>query len=291
MLSFGVVGTKFGSNYIRTIQNELADIAQVTWICSKSSERYGSNTDKGRIFYTNDYKEICNNVRNIVIATPASTHYEICKYALEQNCNVICEKPFTLDYVQSLELNLIAKSKNLNLCVDHTDLWNGGYLKLKGQFNRKEITLIEYELGDWREQRLDVSHVFDWMPHQIAVVLDLLQKIPEIVSVEGNNDDVTVKLKAQNAAVRLRASRLMKHKMRYIDCWDEKQHWAYDDVKKNLGKNMGDDFSEESFDRKPPLTRLLEEFCAAVEAKEVRFNANLACDVVKMLEEIDKEIK
>lgn len=40
----------------------------------------------------------------IVVSTPSSLHYRICKKALENNISVFCEKPFTTDPVQAQEL-------------------------------------------------------------------------------------------------------------------------------------------------------------------------------------------
>ena len=49
----------------------------------------------------------------IYIATVNSTHYENMRLCLENNKNVICEKPFTLNYSEALEIINLAKSKNL----------------------------------------------------------------------------------------------------------------------------------------------------------------------------------
>ena len=49
----------------------------------------------------------------VYIATINSTHYENMRLCLEHNKNVICEKPFTLNYSEALEIINLAKSKNL----------------------------------------------------------------------------------------------------------------------------------------------------------------------------------
>jgi len=49
----------------------------------------------------------------VYIATINSAHYENMRLCLEHNKNVICEKPFTLNYSEALEIINLAKSKNL----------------------------------------------------------------------------------------------------------------------------------------------------------------------------------
>ena len=101
-VNFGIIGRGFGYNYIRTIKAEIPDLAEVVGVCSK-------NIQAGQIitkFITEDYRELCGlcsyNLDCVVIASPASLHYKMVKCALENNKHVICEKPFTLNYIQEL---------------------------------------------------------------------------------------------------------------------------------------------------------------------------------------------
>ena len=54
-----------------------------------------------------------DNIDLIYIATINSQHYEHMRLCLENNKNVICEKPFTLNYSEALEIVNLAKTKNL----------------------------------------------------------------------------------------------------------------------------------------------------------------------------------
>ncbi|WP_298770690.1 Gfo/Idh/MocA family oxidoreductase [uncultured Shewanella sp.] len=51
-------------------------------------------------------------IEAVSIATPNSTHYEICKAALEARLHVVCEKPITFAIEEALELKSIAKKNN-----------------------------------------------------------------------------------------------------------------------------------------------------------------------------------
>lgn len=53
-----------------------------------------------------------DGIQAVSIATPNSTHYEICKAALEANLHVVCEKPITFTSEEAEELKVIAEQNN-----------------------------------------------------------------------------------------------------------------------------------------------------------------------------------
>lgn len=73
----------------------------------------------------------------IYIATVNSCHYEHMRLCLEHNKNVICEKPFTLNYSEALEIINLAKSKNLYISEA---LWTS-YMP----FNNKLLEILKNE--------------------------------------------------------------------------------------------------------------------------------------------------
>jgi predicted dehydrogenase len=58
-----------------------------------------------------------DGIEVVSIATPNSTHYQICKAALEAGIHVVCEKPITFKSSEAIELQDLAKSKGLILGV------------------------------------------------------------------------------------------------------------------------------------------------------------------------------
>jgi len=56
----------------------------------------------------------------VVIVTPNFTHYNIAKIFLENNINVVCDKPLTVTSAQATELKKLAGKKGLSLCVTYT---------------------------------------------------------------------------------------------------------------------------------------------------------------------------
>ena len=53
-----------------------------------------------------------DGIEAVSIATPNSTHYEICKAALEAGLHVVCEKPLCFTSAEAEELVALAKAKN-----------------------------------------------------------------------------------------------------------------------------------------------------------------------------------
>ena len=52
-----------------------------------------------------------DGIRVVSIATPNSSHYAICKAALQAGLHVICEKPLTTGLDQALELEALAQAQ------------------------------------------------------------------------------------------------------------------------------------------------------------------------------------
>lgn len=71
------------------------------------------------------------SIDTIYVAVPNNLHYSVAKKALEAGKNVICEKPFTLNYHETVELFELAESKNLILIEAITNQYLPNYLEIK----------------------------------------------------------------------------------------------------------------------------------------------------------------
>lgn len=97
----------------------------------------------------------------VVIATPNFTHYAIARTFLENNINVVCEKPFTVTSDQARELDELAAAKGLSVCVTYTYT---GYPMVKharqmihnGDLGDIRFVNAEYP-QDWLSTRLEAS--------------------------------------------------------------------------------------------------------------------------------------
>ena len=93
-----------------------------------------------------DLDECLSNpsIDTIYVAVPNNLHYSVAKKALEAGKNVICEKPFTLDYHETIELFQLAESKNLILIEAITNQYLPNYLEIKENLSQiGNIRLVE----------------------------------------------------------------------------------------------------------------------------------------------------
>jgi len=131
---------------------------------------------------------LSNEIDAVVIATPVFTHFSLAKKALENGKHVLLEKPMTSSIKEAEELMNLAKQKGLLLMVDHTFLYTGAVMKMKQLINEKSIGDIQYfdssriNLGLFQ---IDVNVLWDLAPHDISILLHLINKKPYSVNSTG----------------------------------------------------------------------------------------------------------
>jgi predicted dehydrogenase len=114
-----IVGTGFvGVIHIEALRR--LGFVDVVAICER-----GDAKSKAESLYVengyNDYKKMIDeeNLDFIHICTPNITHYEITKYALLKNVNVVLEKPMTFNSDEAKELVELASQKKLVCAVNY----------------------------------------------------------------------------------------------------------------------------------------------------------------------------
>ncbi|MBI2059045.1 MAG: Gfo/Idh/MocA family oxidoreductase [Nitrospirae bacterium] len=121
----------------------------------------------------------------VVIATPATTHFQLVKAALESGKDVLCEKPLTLKSSESDLLHEMAQRTKRILMVGHVFLFNAGIRRLKEYLDRHALGTLHYiyssrlNLGPVRQ---DVDVIWDLASHDVSIMNYLLQAEPEEVS-------------------------------------------------------------------------------------------------------------
>lgn len=98
----------------------------------------------GEIF--TDFDQCLNEAEfdTVYVAVPNHLHFEFAKKALENGKNVICEKPFTLNLAQFMELKAIALEKGLVLVEAITNQYLENYQAIKDVLPRLgELKIME----------------------------------------------------------------------------------------------------------------------------------------------------
>ena len=125
-----------------------------------------------------------------IIATPASTHLEIAARFVAAGVPVLVEKPLCLDLASALRFREeVARQRGLAL-VDHIHVFSPAYRRLKALSPALgAITRIESCGGRHGPFRPDSSPLWDWGPHDVSMVLDLLGESPRRVSARRTFDE------------------------------------------------------------------------------------------------------
>ncbi len=126
----------------------------------------------------------------IIIATPTTTHFSLAKKVLESGKHVWIEKPMTQTLEQAKTLLEIAKQNKRIIHVDHIFIYTEAVAIIKKMLDRGELGDLYYfdsvriNLGLFQH---DVNVVWDLAPHDISIMLYLLNEYPVGVSVFANS--------------------------------------------------------------------------------------------------------
>lgn len=189
VLGVGRWGVHFVRNFMHHPQTELIAVVDASE-ASLALCQQKFNLDRNQTVFATNWKEIknLNNLDAIVVATPASTHYPLIKDALNSGYHVLAEKPLTLDPKECLELSQLAASKELQLLVDHTYLFNSVVNRGQEVIKSDRIGELRYGYGTRTHLspvRQDVDALWDLAIHDIAIFNHWLGQTPSRVQAKG----------------------------------------------------------------------------------------------------------
>ena len=116
-MNLGIIGAGMIVKDFLSFAHKLPEI-NLEAIVARNLENLKRLSDEYEIknIYTNIEECLANTaIDTIYVAVPNNLHYSVAKKSLEAGKNVICEKPFTLNYEEAVELFSLADSKNLIL--------------------------------------------------------------------------------------------------------------------------------------------------------------------------------
>jgi predicted dehydrogenase len=237
-------GGYWGKNLIRNLA-QLDTLAAICDSDKKLLKKYSKNYPT--VDTTTNYKELLNNpdINAIVIATPASTHYDIVKAALLAGKDVLVEKPFTTTLKEARDLVKIAEEKELILMVGMVFLYNAAVRKVKELIDSGELGNIHYMFFQRRnlgKVRQDVNSWWNLAPHDISILSYWIKQKPINLTVRGFDfiqpgiEDVVMATieYAQNASAFIHTSWLDPAKVRRAIVVGSKKMVIYDDMSQDM---------------------------------------------------------
>jgi len=177
----------------------------------------------------------------VAIATPARTHYELSKRALQAGKDVFVEKPMSLSVEHARELVDIAAGGDRILMVGHLLEYHPGVRKMKELIDSGELGDLYYvysERVNLGRIRNDENALWSFAPHDVSVILHLLEEEPEEVAAIGaaylqpGIEDVAFLWMrfARNRLAQVHVSWLDPHKIRRTTLVGDRTMVVFDDM-------------------------------------------------------------
>lgn len=243
LLKFGAIGCGYwGPNLIRNF----VEIPTTELIAVADLDQDRLQHMQGRYsqikYTTQDYHDFFKlELDAVVISTPPQTHYKIAKECIENGLHVLIEKPLATNSEDVRRLIQLAEEHNRILMVGHTFEYNPAVRALKEMINSGELGEIQYI--DAVRASLGLFHptmnvIWDLAPHDISIMLHLLEESPYSVSTRGiacvqpTVEDVAymAMMFPNNVLAHIHMSWLDPCKTRRITVVGSKKMVVYDDV-------------------------------------------------------------
>jgi predicted dehydrogenase len=133
---------------------------------------------------------LAGDVEAVVVASPIHTHHRLAREALLAGKHVLVEKPLATSVADAVELIDLARRRHLVLMAGHTFVYNPAVRELRRLVQAGELGRIYY--GDAARLNLGLFQrhanvAWDLAPHDIAMLMYLLDEEPVLVSARGTS--------------------------------------------------------------------------------------------------------
>lgn len=143
-----------------------------------------------QVAYRQNYADVllADNIRGVVLATPAVFHFDMAKRALLAGKDVFVEKPLALNVAEGEELVELATGCDRILMVGHILQYHPAVRKLKELIDDGSLGRVEYIYSNRLNMgkiRAEENILWSFAPHDISVLLGLLGEEPQSTTCEG----------------------------------------------------------------------------------------------------------
>jgi predicted dehydrogenase len=239
----GIIGLGYwGPNYARVLR-ELGT-ADLVWACdARPQALHFMRARYPDVILTTSADDVLDDpsVDAVVIATPSSTHASLTLAALEAGKHVLCEKPLAFTVAECDQVISAAEDAGRVLMVGHTFIFNPAVRRMKELIDDGAIGSIRYchsartGLGPIRQ---DVNALWDLAPHDISIILHLLDREPVEVAAFGESylrepteDVVFVTLRLEGGVLaNIHVSWIDPYKTRRLTVIGKQKMLVFDDV-------------------------------------------------------------
>ncbi|MGZ3570329.1 MAG: Gfo/Idh/MocA family protein, partial [Thermodesulfobacteriota bacterium] len=243
MINVAVVGAgAWGKNHIRVF-SEIPNV-RLRYVCDQDPSKLRSlQKTYPQAKMVEDLKPILQDpeVRGVVVASSALSHYSLSKEILEADKDVLVEKPMALSAKDAEEMIEISERRKRILMVGHLLIYHPVVDRLKDMVASGELGKIYYiytqrvNLGVIRQ---DENALLSFAPHDVSVILYLLDEEPVMVTgcgesyiQKGIEDVAFLGLQFSDGKMaNIHLSWLDPHKLRKITIVGSKKMVVFDDM-------------------------------------------------------------
>jgi len=169
-----VIGAgRWGNNIIRTVSS--LDGVSLGAVASRNPKTAGLVPTDCRVVA--HWRELvaASDLDGIIIASPPETHLEILLAAIAAKMPVLVEKPLVCSREQAQSLRAALAGVPAIILVDHIHLFHPAFRALRREAAKLgPVRSIASSAGNRGPYRADVSVLWDWGPHDLAMCLALV---------------------------------------------------------------------------------------------------------------------
>jgi predicted dehydrogenase len=243
MINIAVVGAgAWGKNHIRVF-SEIPSV-QLKYVCDQDSSRLlPLQKTYPQTRMVGDLTPILKDpeVKGVVVASSALSHYSLSREIMLADKDVLVEKPMSLNTKDAKEMLEIAEMKKRILMVGNLLIYHPVVERLREMVASGELGKIYYiytqrvNLGVIRQ---DENALLSFAPHDLSVILYLLEEEPVAVTAHGESyiqkgiEDVAfLSLRFSDGKMaNIHLSWLDPHKLRRITIVGSKKMVVFDDM-------------------------------------------------------------
>ncbi len=222
----------FGRHHLRVLSQSLN--ATLVGVADADPERAAQAAAEHNCLTFATLGELAGNVDAAVVAVPTSLHAEVGCELLESGIDVLVEKPIAADLASARRLVDTAAKHERILQVGHLERFNPAVAALK-KIKTVPLFFEIHRLSLFSPRSLDVDVVLDLMIHDLDIVLDLADAMPEEIRAAGISilsekvDIANVRLAFPGGCIaNLTASRVSTERVRKLRLFQPHQYISLD---------------------------------------------------------------
>lgn len=242
-IRIAIVGcNNMGKKHLDSLQSNFADEVEISGILNNKTTKEKA-AELGVHGFENLEAISKENTDAVIIATPAETHAAIAEKLLSRKIPCLIEKPLGANEQECESVENMAKKYQTPFLVGHLENYNPAIIKLKESIDApiKSIKAIRTSRNVNAQRKTSV--ISELMIHDLAIVADLLDSLPNKITVSKQNQydwrsHAKVKMNYPDAEVELESLIADKEVMRTMDIEDaEGNNYHIDFPLRKLTKN------------------------------------------------------